>query len=110
MSADESSFVCGAANAHALARGAARSWLLGLLGVGIGIGEAYVGHVGNNEVSDFTAIGDIVNTVARLQSAADGGQVVVPTSLATLAGVAGRTETLSLRGKSEPVSVRIMAA
>ena len=80
------------------------------VGVGIGIGEAYVGHVGNNEVSDFTAIGDIVNTVARLQSAADGGQVVVPTSLATLAGVAGRTETLSLRGKSEPVSVRIMAA
>jgi hypothetical protein len=38
MFADASSFVCGAAKAHTLARGAAKSWLPGLLGVGIGVG------------------------------------------------------------------------
>jgi hypothetical protein len=38
MFADESSFVCGAANADALVRGAPKPWLLGLLGVGIGVG------------------------------------------------------------------------
>jgi hypothetical protein len=37
MFADESSFVCGAANADAVVRGAPKPWLLGLLGVGIGI-------------------------------------------------------------------------
>jgi hypothetical protein len=37
MLADASSFVCRAAEADSLVRGAAGPWLLGLLGVGIGI-------------------------------------------------------------------------
>lgn len=80
------------------------------VGIGIGIGEAYVGHVGTDEVSDFTAIGDIVNTVARLQSAAKGGQIVMPTSLSRLAAVSGRDQSLSLRGKTEPMSVCVVEA
>ncbi|MGH2896942.1 MAG: adenylate/guanylate cyclase domain-containing protein [Solirubrobacteraceae bacterium] len=47
------------------------------LGVGLDIGRAYVGNVGAGEVKDFTAVGDVVNTAARLQSAAGGGQIVV---------------------------------
>lgn len=74
------------------------------VGIGVGIGEAYVGHVGT-DVSDFTAIGDTVNTVARLQSTATSGEVVMPMSLAATAGVDGRTESLDLKGKTESVPV-----
>lgn len=77
------------------------------VGVGIGIGEAYVGHVGTEEVSDFTAIGDVVNTVARLQGQADGGQIVMPQPVAELAGVRGTADSLTLRGKAQPVPVRV---
>ena len=80
------------------------------VGVGIGIGEAYVGHVGTEAVSDFTAIGDIVNTVARLKGSANGGEVVMSTSLSELANVDGRTESLTVRGKAEPISVCIATA
>ncbi len=47
------------------------------LGVGIDIGQAYVGNVGAGDVKDFTALGDVVNTASRLQSAATAGQVVM---------------------------------
>ena len=47
------------------------------LGVGLDLGSAYVGNVGSGEVKDFTALGDVVNTAARLQSSADAGQIVV---------------------------------
>src|SRR6476619_5302396 len=32
------------------------------VGVGVDVGTAYVGNVGGQDVSDFTAIGDVVNT------------------------------------------------
>ena len=40
------------------------------IGIGLDFGPAFVGNVGAGEVKDFTAIGDVVNTAARLQ----GGQ------------------------------------
>src|SRR4051812_2765264 len=53
----------------------AEPWLR--LGVGLDVGRAYVGNVGSGEVKDFTALGDVVNTAARLQGAASAGQVVL---------------------------------
>src|SRR5205085_11531576 len=50
-------------------------WLA--LGIGIDVGRAYVGNVGVGEVKDFTALGDVVNTAARLQAAAAAGQIVL---------------------------------
>jgi adenylate cyclase len=47
------------------------------LGVGLDLGPAFVGNVGSGEVKDFTALGDVVNTAARLQSSADAGQIVL---------------------------------
>ena len=47
------------------------------IGVGIHTGVASVGNVGKGEIKDFTAVGDVVNTAARLQSCAQAGQIVV---------------------------------
>ena len=81
------------------------------LGVGLDVGSAYVGNVGAGEVKDFTALGDVVNTAARLQSAAAAGQVVMSERLfGRLRGdhPQAREQTLSLKGKPEPEPARII--
>src|SRR6185437_16533504 len=55
--------------------GAGRPWVE--IGVGLDFGTAYVGNVGAGAVKDFTAIGDVVNTAARLQAAAASGEIVI---------------------------------
>jgi adenylate cyclase len=83
------------------------------VGVGIHTGMAWVGSIAGakGEAADFTALGDNVNIAARLASAAAQGEVVM--SDATYE--AAKTETddleireLELKGKSEPVEVRVM--
>jgi adenylate cyclase len=78
------------------------------LGIGLDYGEAFVGNiVGNKAVSDFTAIGDVVNTAARLQSCAAGGEVVVAERLARyLDQPVGPPEQLTVKGKHEPVAAQ----
>lgn len=81
------------------------------LGVGLDAGTAFVGNVGAGEVKDFTAIGDVVNTAARLQGAASAGQIVM--SHAVYEAVAerypdARSEQLTLKGKASPVNVRVV--
>jgi adenylate cyclase len=53
--------------------GQEKPWLQ--LGVGLDYGVASVGNVGTGEVKDFTAIGDVVNTGARLCGHAQAGQL-----------------------------------
>jgi len=81
------------------------------LGVGLDFGLAFVGNVGSGEVKDFTAIGDVVNTAARLQSEAKPGQMVI--SERVYQEVAERYPfalqvELQLKGKSEPVTARVV--
>jgi adenylate cyclase len=74
------------------------------LGVGLDYGDAFVGNVGSGDVKDFTAIGDVVNTAARLEAAARSGEVVLSRRVRDLVGgdVAGAAmQSLSLKGKSE---------
>ena len=82
------------------------------LGVGVDFDRAFVGNVGSGEVKDFTAIGDVVNTAARLQGEAKSGQMVI--SERVYQEVAERYPftpqiELRLKGKSEPVSARIVS-
>ena len=73
------------------------------IGIGLDFGPAFVGNVGSGEVKDFTAIGDVVNTAARLQAAAAGGEIVMSQAVHDRAGddaVDGELRQLSLKGKS----------
>ena len=55
-------------------------------GAGIHTGVAYVGSVGaSGEISDFTALGDVVNSTARLASLAAAGELLVSTDAAARA-------------------------
>jgi adenylate cyclase len=79
------------------------------VGIGLDIGPAFVGMVGEGEVRDFTAIGDVVNTAARLQEVAKGDQIVMSAEVAATADVRdGESIQLTLKGKSEPVPARIV--
>jgi adenylate cyclase len=81
------------------------------LGVGVDFGPAFVGNVGREDVKDFTALGDVVNTAARLQEQAGPGQLVlserVYESVRTRFPAAARVE-LELKGKSAPVAARVI--
>ena len=75
------------------------------LGIGLDYGSAYVGNVGSGDVKDFTAIGDVVNTAARLQAAAASGEIVMSSRVHDRAGeqvTGAEMRELELKGKSEP--------
>jgi adenylate cyclase len=74
-------------------------------------GLAFVGNVGFGVVKDFTAVGDVVNTAARLQGEAAPGQMVM--SERVYQAVSSRYPLvrpvqLQLRGKREPVLARVV--
>lgn len=78
------------------------------LGIGLDYGEAFVGNIGGKEtVSDFTAVGDVVNTTSRLQACARSGEVMVSERLARfLDEPAGPLEHVTVKGKHEPVAAQ----
>jgi adenylate cyclase len=57
-----------------------------LVGIGINTGQAVVGYMGSSERHEFTAIGDVVNTAARLCSLAKGGEILAAAPTVTKAG------------------------
>jgi adenylate cyclase len=83
------------------------------VGGGVGTGEAFMGNVAEGEVRDFTIIGDVVNTAARLQGAAASGEVIVleETYQAVADLFSGAPQrSLDLKGKAEPVAVRVLSS
>jgi len=76
------------------------------MGVGIDFGEAFVGNIGQRDVYDFTAVGDVVNTASRLQGEAAGGQIVVAERAGDLGPIEGERIVVDLKGKDQPVPAR----
>jgi adenylate cyclase len=83
------------------------------LGAGVHTGVAYVGRVGEGDACDFTAVGDAVNTAARLASSAGAGEILVSAAAARAAGLDGtglEARTLDLRGRDELVDALVATA
>jgi adenylate cyclase len=80
--------------------------------VGVHTGISFVGYVGEGDALDFTAVGDTVNTAARLTAAAATGELLVSASTARAAGLetSGLERcTLELRGREEAVEAWVEA-
>ena len=79
------------------------------VGVGVHYGPAVVGNMGSERRMDYTAIGDTVNTAARLEANAPGGTVYISRAVAdALGGRAAVTSlggTVRLKGKTEGFEV-----
>jgi adenylate cyclase len=78
------------------------------LAIGVNTGDAVVGNLGSRERMDYTAIGDVVNVAARLETIARPQQILV--SRATADAIAGDFELARLGprevpGRAEPVEL-----
>jgi adenylate cyclase len=83
------------------------------IGAAVHTGRAFVGVVGEGDAHDFTALGDSVNTTARLASEAAAGEILVTTNAAEAARLdtAGlESRTLDLRGRDERVAAWVAHA
>lgn len=83
------------------------------VGIGVHTGVAYVGTVSGAQesVKDVTALGDNVNITARLAAKAGAGEALVSEAACAAAGLSvGTSEqrSLELKGKSQPVTVRVI--
>jgi adenylate cyclase len=77
------------------------------VGAGVHRGNAWVGAIGNDAHTELTAVGDTVNTTARLAAAAATGEILVSVEAATAAGLDPDLErrSLELKGKRAPTDV-----
>ncbi len=81
------------------------------IGAGVHMGEAHVGTTGPaGAVDDFTALGDVVNTTARLASSAAAGEILVTIAAAEAAYNTNGLErrNLEVRGRQEPIDVVVI--
>ena len=79
------------------------------VGVGVNFGPAVVGNMGAERHMDYTAIGDTVNTAARLEANAPGGTVYISRAVADALGdrieYTSLGDTIKLKGKAEGFEV-----
>jgi adenylate cyclase len=77
------------------------------VGAGVHTGRTWYGAIGTGDVVELTAVGDAMNTTARLASTASAGEVLVTASAAEAAGLDPGLErrSLELKGKQQPTEV-----
>ena len=82
------------------------------VGIGVHTGMAFVGVVGDEKsTADFTALGDNVNITARLASSAAAGEILISDASYSASGLKLQNlehRQMELRGKSEPIGVRVL--
>jgi class 3 adenylate cyclase len=96
------------ADIEAYATEVARDWEIEEFRVRVGIetGLAVLGPLGGGEKVEYTAMGDSINTAARLQAASEAGMVLVGAQTQRRIAAAfawGDARELQLKGKAEPV-------
>lgn len=82
------------------------------LGVGVHSGVAYIGTAVGSPAGaqDVNALGDSVNTAARLATAAGADEALISEATCSAAGVAVdhlESRSLDLKGKAHPVEIRV---
>ena len=81
-------------------------------GVGVHWGAAVVGNIGSPYRMDYTAIGDTVNTAARLEANAPGGKIFISRAVADVLGsqasVTSLGNSVKLKGKRDDFEVLIL--
>ena len=82
------------------------------VGIGVHSGTAFFGAMGTADgLTNISAIGDEVNTAARLCSKAAAGEIIISEQALLKAGIDGsqlQSRSLELKGISEPVLVRVL--
>jgi adenylate cyclase len=78
------------------------------IGVGMGLhtGEVIVGYIGSDRRSEYTAIGDTVNTSQRLESNAKGGEILISDATAKAARSRYQLKTrdpITVKNRTQPV-------
>lgn len=78
------------------------------VGVGMGLhtGEVTVGYIGSERRSEYTAIGDSVNTASRLESNSKGGEILISDATAKAARSRYKLkprEAIMVKGREQPV-------
>ena len=77
-------------------------------GIGVNCGDAVVGNIGCEFRMDYTAIGDTVNTAARLESRAKAGEILISEDVYRKVEdrvIAEPVGEMELKGKSKAVKV-----
>ena len=81
------------------------------ISVGISTGEEFCGNVGGGGFKDFTAVGEVTNTAARLTARATAGEAIV--DAATRAAAAefsfNNGDVVTLEGRSAPIQTYRLA-